>query len=128
LYIKIDDKWSEAIPGTGGSSFVTKEKNGLYMSDECFKMALTDAISVACKALGIGADVYWDKDKTKYTMPVEVETKYSIPFYYCQECKAEIVDTEKSTVANTITYSRKHYKKDLCPECMKKLVEAEVVK
>lgn len=29
-------------------------------------MALTDAISVACKALGIGADVYWDKDSTKY--------------------------------------------------------------
>lgn len=29
-------------------------------------MALTDALSVACKALGIAADVYWDKDKTKY--------------------------------------------------------------
>ena len=26
-------------------------------------------ISVACKALGIGADVYWDKDRTKYTEP-----------------------------------------------------------
>ena len=30
------------------------------------KMALTDAISVACKSLGIGADVYWNKDNTKY--------------------------------------------------------------
>ena len=29
-------------------------------------MALTDAISVACKALGMGADVYWEKDTTKY--------------------------------------------------------------
>ncbi|HCC35130.1 MAG TPA: hypothetical protein DEQ02_05645 [Ruminococcaceae bacterium] len=37
------------------------------MSDECFKMALTDAISVSCKALGFGADVYWDKDRTKYS-------------------------------------------------------------
>lgn len=26
----------------------------------------TDAISVACKQLGIGADVYWDSDRTKY--------------------------------------------------------------
>lgn len=65
LFVKVDGVWSEPIPGTGGSSFVTKEKNGLYVSDECFKMALTDAISVACKALGFGADIYW-KDKTKY--------------------------------------------------------------
>ena len=55
------------IYGTGGSSFVAQEKNGPYMSDECFKMALTDAISVAAKALGIGADVYFDQDRTKYS-------------------------------------------------------------
>ncbi len=66
LYIKIGGEWSAAIPGTGGSSFVANEKNGPYTSDECFKMALTDAISVACKALGVGADVYWDRDTTKY--------------------------------------------------------------
>jgi hypothetical protein len=67
LYVKVDGAWSDAIPGTGGSSFVAKETKGPYVSDECFKMALTDALSVACKALGVGADVYWDKDKTKYT-------------------------------------------------------------
>lgn len=67
LHIKNNGEWSEAIPGIGGSAFVAKEKNGLYTSDECYKMALTDALSVACKALGIGADVYWDKDATKYT-------------------------------------------------------------
>ena len=66
LYYKLDGEWSEAIPGTGGSTLVAKEKNGLYTSDECYKMALTDAISVACKALGIGADVYWGADRTKY--------------------------------------------------------------
>lgn len=60
LYIKVNGEWSDAIPGTGGSSFVAKEKSGLYTSDECYKMALTDAISVACKALGFGADVYWN--------------------------------------------------------------------
>lgn len=66
LFINVNGEWSAPIAGTGGSMYVTKEKNGLYTSDECFKMALTDAISVACKALGVGADVYWDKDKTKY--------------------------------------------------------------
>lgn len=67
LFVKMNGEWSEPIQGVGGSSFVTNEKNGLYTSDECFKMALTDAISVACKALGMGADVYWDKDSTKYS-------------------------------------------------------------
>jgi hypothetical protein len=66
LYVKQGGEWSEPIPGTGGSSFVAKEKLGLYTSDECFKMALTDAISVACKALGFGADIYFEKDRTKY--------------------------------------------------------------
>lgn len=66
LYIKHNGEWSEAIPGTGGSMFITKEKNGHYTSDECYKMALTDAISVACKALGFGADVYWSGDRSKY--------------------------------------------------------------
>src|SRR5690554_2090858 len=28
LYIKLDDKWSEAIQGTGGSTFVAKERKG----------------------------------------------------------------------------------------------------
>ena len=69
LYVRQGDEWSQAIPGTGGSMFVAKEKNGPYTSDECFKMALTDAISVSCKALGVGADVYWDKDPAKYNKP-----------------------------------------------------------
>ena len=34
-------------------------------------MALTDALSVACKALGVAADVYWQADKTKYTRDTE---------------------------------------------------------
>ena len=70
LFYKFDGQWSEAVPGTGGSSFAANERNGVYTSDECFKMALTDAISVACKALGFAADVYWQEDRSKYG-PVE---------------------------------------------------------
>jgi hypothetical protein len=66
LYVKQGDEWSKPIVGIGGSMLVANEKNGLYVNDECYKMALTDAISVACKSLGIGADVYWNKDNTKY--------------------------------------------------------------
>ncbi len=66
LYIKVDGEWSMPIQGTGGSKFAEMQRNGAYVSDECYKMATTDAISVACKQLGIGADVYWDKDETKY--------------------------------------------------------------
>lgn len=67
LFYKNGNEWSEGIPGTGGSSFVAKEKNGLYTSDECFKMALSDAIGTACKALGMSADIYFSKDRSKYT-------------------------------------------------------------
>jgi hypothetical protein len=42
-------------------------------------MALTDAISVACKALGMGADVYFEKDRTKYEQPVQEQPKKVLP-------------------------------------------------
>lgn len=72
MFIKVDDVWSEAIPGTGGSSFVSVEKQGTYVNDEAFKMALTDALSVAMKALGVGADVYFRAGR-------DLETKYELP-------------------------------------------------
>lgn len=67
LYYKKDGEWSEGVPGLGGSMFVAKEKNGMHTSDECFKMALSDAIGTACKALGMSADIYFSKDRSKYT-------------------------------------------------------------
>ena len=76
LFVKIDGEWSEAILGTGGSSFVAKEKDGLYTSDECFKMAYTDALSVACKSLGMGADIYWGDSKYKTDIEeINIEAK-----------------------------------------------------
>ncbi|MDR2148538.1 MAG: hypothetical protein LBE91_19015 [Tannerella sp.] len=68
LYVKTEEGWSKPIPGIGGNSFVSKTKNGLLTSDEAFKMSLSDAISVAAKALGVGADIYYQNDRTKYTM------------------------------------------------------------
>ena len=74
LYVKydgVDGEWSAAIPGTGGAMFAAKESKGIYVCDEAYKKAYTDAISVAAKAIGIGADVYWQADKTKYSAPAE---------------------------------------------------------
>ena len=69
LYVRRneDEDWSQPIPGIGGSMLVEKEKEGLHTNDECYKMALTDAIGVACKALGFAADVYWGADRDKYS-------------------------------------------------------------
>lgn len=64
LYVKYGDEWSKPIFGTGGNLLVSKTKNGIATSDEGYKMALTDALSVACRALGIGADVYFEKDRS----------------------------------------------------------------
>ena len=76
LYYKWNGEWSDGVPGTGGSSLVSAEKNGLYTNDECYKMALSDAIGTACKALGMSADIYFSKDRSKYTTAQdEPETK-----------------------------------------------------
>lgn len=66
LYVKYEDGWSKPIYGIGGSKVLSQEKKGAYVNDEAYKMATTDAISVACKSLGIGADIYWDRDNDKY--------------------------------------------------------------
>ncbi len=59
--------WSAPIPGVGGSVLVSKEASGLHGNDEAVKMAVTDALSVAMKMLGVAADIYAGRwDGTKY--------------------------------------------------------------
>ena len=87
----------------------------------------TDAISVACKSLGVGADVYWDKDSTKYDGKAEVTHKQSTTSQppveqkknveakgklYCDDCGLEISVAEKN-------WSEKKYKKCLCRKCQR---------
>lgn len=60
--------WSHPIPGIGGSKLIQSEKSGMYNNDEAYKMAVTDALSVAFKMLGGAADIYaglWDGSKYK---------------------------------------------------------------
>ena len=62
------DKESHPITGVGGNKFVANEKNGPYCNDEAMKMAYTDALSIACKSLGFCHDIYFAKDRTKYSL------------------------------------------------------------
>lgn len=133
LYYKYNGEWSEPIPGTGGSSFVANESRGPYVSDECFKMALTDAISVSCKALGFAADVYWNSDKTKYDKSSQEEQK---PGNHAESTAAtnsnnttaisgNAADGNCSECGNTINQSVKNFSvkkfgKPLCMICQKK--------
>lgn len=91
LYIRDPDtkEWSKPIFGTGGNDAYAKRKDGVKLdangkpvmkngreqynyirvvNDECYKSAVTDAFGNACVKLGIGADVYWENDHTKYSM------------------------------------------------------------
>jgi hypothetical protein len=75
ITLKVGDR---LIPGIGGSMQLVKEKNGMHASDECYKMAVTDALSVAMKTIGVGAEVYmghWDGTKYRDEMPTVAALK-----------------------------------------------------
>lgn len=59
LFFKNNDVWSEPVPGIGGAHLIAKEKSGLYCDNDAYKKALTDALSVAMKGIGVGASVYY---------------------------------------------------------------------
>ena len=129
LYYKYGEEISHPVVGTGGAPFVSMEKNGPYVSDECFKMALTDAISVAAKSLGVGADVYYDKDRDKYNTATEppkvskrdaeiakdIELAHAAagPVLKCDVCNKAITKAEYD-------YSMGKYKRPMCRACQKK--------
>ena len=74
LFIKVNEIWSDAIIGVGGSSFVAKESTKHYTSDEAEKMSYTDALSVAMKMIGMASDVYMGHGG-KYDAPTEPPKK-----------------------------------------------------
>jgi len=121
LYVKYDGEWSKPIYGTGGNVLLRKGST----SDEGYKMALTDALSVACKALGIGADIYFAKDKTKYTAAQEPQEKQEAPkSYVCSDCHKPIEDYTSGgkvrlTAHDIAARSMDAYGRQLCMACSK---------
>ena len=104
LFIKVNGEWSDAIQGTGGSSEVSMESKGAYVSDECYKMALTDALSVAMKALGVAADVYFEAGKDI----IDIDSKYAT-----QDSRAAQQQTQTQQSAAQKTASHQYHPNDL---------------
>lgn len=72
FYYKDNENWSESIPGIGGSKLIQLEKKGLHSNDEGYKMAVTDALSVALKMIGVGSSIYeGGNHDSKYEKPKE---------------------------------------------------------
>ena len=80
---------SKPVTGVGGNMFVVQRKSGLQLSDEAYKMAYTDALSIACKALGFLHDIYYQNDKTKYTMD-DISNQAEVP----QDNSAQIAELQ----------------------------------
>ena len=133
LYVKFLGEWSKPIFGTGGNILVNA-KGGT--SDEGYKMAYTDALGIACKALGIGADIWFSQDKTKYTNP----NTDDLPFEdkkktrkkpdpvdeppICSDCGAELTgytgkDGHQYTARDLEKYTVNSFGRTLCVECWK---------
>ncbi len=148
LYYKWGDEVSKPIPGIGGNTYIAKESRGLYTDDEAFKKALSDAISVAAKALGVGADVYMGTESTKYSAPPEPmprpAPRYREPeqrpapapapepveasdgYYYCKDCGGTICRWNKQDGSvmypkEIASMSIKHYGRQLCLDCIRKV-------
>lgn len=125
LWYRLDNgEKSDPIPGIGGSKLIAIEKNGPYTSDECYKMAVTDAIGVAAKALGVGADVYWQADATKYSAnrQQEQEQKPQKPPIICTSCGKPIpnetlIDGKRYSAASVAKASEKKYGAPMCYSC-----------
>lgn len=116
--------WSEPIPGTGGSMFCAKERSGTNCSDECYKMALTDALSVAAKALGVGADIYWQADATKYTADTTPAAPPPAAPLVCRKCGRPL----QGVIKNGKKYTAEEAQKildGLCVACWKERKKAQ---
>jgi hypothetical protein len=98
-------------------------------------MALTDAISVASKSIGLGADVYYEKDRSKYNdvpeapqnpPPQKPAEKSEDMMFRCEVCNevlkpyttAEGVEIGLRRHANG---SKKKYGRVLCLACIEHL-------
>lgn len=137
LWYKEDEK--RCVPGQGGSMLIATEKGQLVTNDEAYKMAYTDAVSVACKQLGFAADVYWSKgsdskyqrwsdddplgtgntDKRLEPRPTQAFSdiaQISAKDYpaKCVVCGAVLTPAQKQL-------SMQKYGELLCPECQKKV-------
>ena len=136
LRVLINGVWSEPIEGNGGAMYVAKETKGLYVDDEAVKKAETDALGSACKLLGFSADIYWERDPSKYgdrldekppAPPLAPQAKTSAPvvMFRCEDC-GEVLSTycdakgREVGIRQHVEGSKKTFGKVLCLKCIAK--------
>lgn len=125
LWYKEDERL--CVPGQGGSMLIATEKGQLVTNDEAYKMAYTDAVSVACKQLGFAADVYWSKGSdSKYQRwsdddPLgtgNTDKRLEPRGDKCKVCGATLTTAQKQL-------SMQKYGELLCPDCQKKVPQQQ---
>ena len=126
LRYKNDDSWSDPVFGIGVSMLVDTQRGSLASNDEAYKMAYTDAISVACKALGFAADIYWQGDSTKYARNEQRDFGApAIPTCTCQRCNKAIIPINhggrRYSAEEIAANSKNSFGSELCWSCMKEL-------
>lgn len=127
LYTKRNNEWSKPIYGVGGNSFseYSKKQGRIITSDEAYKMAYTDALGIACKALGIGANVWWKANDSKYTKHDDDETEI-----ICEHCNKPIpketpINGKRYSAIDIAGMSKKKYGIAMCYSCKRKADQAD---
>ena len=117
--IVVDPETKEAskpIHGVGGNKFVLVQKGNPYCNDEAFKMAYTDAVSIACKALGFSSDIYYANDRTKYTMASDAQpanTNVPAPTESLRDIVMKVDERVKKLTAGMQTEEKKTFAQDV---------------
>jgi len=111
---------------------LVKESSGLYLNDEAYSMALTDALGKAMKMIGVAATVYCNMPATKYNnqrenTPVVVQDAPQPPkvVSYNKTYTCETEGCGAKVEQNVYDWSVKHFnKRILCRKCQGKAKEA----
>lgn len=129
LYVKRGEVWSKPICGVGGNTYAEfiKKRGSVVVSDEAYKMAYTDAIGIACKALGIGANIWWKSNDSKYT---KNKNDAPVPEIICSSCQKPIptetlIDGKRYSAAAVAKASEKRYGVHMCYACKLKADRAD---
>lgn len=104
LYFKNNEEWSAPVSGIGGSMLLASEKKGMHHSDESYKMATTDALSVAMKQIGVAADVYMGLSDSKYDKKIETTPEKKIDEAQKKTLEAYLKQFVKSGDTKAIGY------------------------
>lgn len=97
-------EWSKPVEAVGGNTMTmfSRKYKTTRVSDEAYKMAYTDAIGGACKMLGIGGSVYWERGYSKY------ERDYVEPVQAAKPIPTELFGTPITVVDDTPKFKDTH--------------------